>query len=156
VHAMWTLTAMPPGQPFDGKRDLRNHVAAITAAALKHPSAAVKRTAAQTLPRAEASLHRIGESGIFDDTNAQVRLAALLASAEISGHRTIAQSFAAMATRPENLDDRALFDALVVAAANYDHFFLTAVAITKKPLDPRARRIVEIVAEHFARRAPTK
>ncbi len=108
------------------------------------------------LPRTEPSVQRIWEGVILTDADAQVRLAALLTLAEIPDHRAIPRALVAITRRPENLDDRRLFEALVFAAATNDNLFLTAVMLDKKPLEARVQRLVDVVAENYARRAPTK
>src|SRR5262249_35691585 len=76
IHALWTLHGLGV---LDGSQP-----AALGAAiaALRHPSAGVRRNAVQVLPRNERSASAILAAGLLQDPDAQVRLAALLGLAD--------------------------------------------------------------------------
>ncbi|HEX7446185.1 MAG TPA: PVC-type heme-binding CxxCH protein [Pirellulales bacterium] len=120
IHALWTLRGLgaldEAGSP------------AVTAAigALKHPSAGVRRNAVEVLPRASESVAAILAASLLSDDDAQVRLAALLALAEMPGDAKAGAAIAALLGQPQNLFDAWLLDAATAAAAAHDQGFLTA------------------------------
>ena len=120
-------------------------------AALKHPSAGVRRNAVLALPPAVivASL-----AGLLADDDAQVRLATLLAVADAAPDAKAGALLRAFASNPANLNDRWISDALTSAAATHDLGFLGALADGDVPA--RALPLIGIVSEHLARRAPTE
>ena len=72
IHALWTLHGLGALAEFDASP------AAAAMAALKHPSAGVRRNAVQVLPRDARSAAAVLAAGLLHDPDAQVRLAALL------------------------------------------------------------------------------
>ena len=153
-HAVWTM---------HGRGALNGTNSDATKAvigALRHNSAAGRINALRVLPREPKSFEEIAKSGICQDKNPQVRLAAFLALSEMpSPSPTAAQVLALAVSRSENSNDRWLRDALTSAAAAHDRSFL--IALTNASLikslvdlnDP-AREITRRVAEHFGRGAP--
>jgi putative membrane-bound dehydrogenase-like protein len=122
VHALWTLKglgALDGGDPT---------ATAAAVAAMKHPSAGVRRNAVAVLPATEASLAAVVGAKLLDDADAQVRLATLLAIATMpAGGDAGAKAGAAlygMLDKPENVRDRWIPDAAVAAAARHDAAFL--------------------------------
>jgi len=159
AHAMWTLKALNV-LDVDSRHSTiigynREAKDAIVAA-LRHKSAAVRRAAAQSLPRDAWSAARIFDERVLADEDAQVRLAALLTLAEIPLQRGTPIHLVRMLQRPENLDDPWLPDALTAAAAAHEALFLSAAASSKLAFAPRAQQIIGTVAEHHGRAAPTK
>jgi HEAT repeat protein len=77
IQALWTLAGLGA---LDGSAAIASESAV---AALKHPSAGVRRAAVTVLPRNESSLNAILARKLLDDSDAQVRLAALLATSEM-------------------------------------------------------------------------
>jgi putative membrane-bound dehydrogenase-like protein len=154
IHALWTL---------HGLGALNGAHAEATAAArtaLKHKSAGVRRNALAVLPRKGETAKDILGGGLLNDPDAQVRLAALLALAELPPSAAAGAAVAGALSRPENLADRWLADALTSAAAAHDRSFLLAVAsrgVHPPGTSPGARRalaVVDVVAEHYARGGP--
>jgi putative membrane-bound dehydrogenase-like protein len=133
IHALWTLKGL-------GTLDNRNS-AALTAAvaALGHASAGVRRNAAAVLPATNETATAILSAGLLTDTDAQVRLAALLALSETPADPRVGQAIAAMLARPENVFDKWLPDAATAAAAKHDVAFLEEVATNILPLPPQAQ-----------------
>jgi putative membrane-bound dehydrogenase-like protein len=121
--------------------------------AMKHPSAGVRRTALDVMPRDERMLAELVKSKTFDDRDPQVKLAAMLALSDMPPSADAAQIVHRIASTPKATDDRWLADALTAAAASHDRHFL---AVT---LDQSARQVppsmLSIVAEHLGRGAPT-
>lgn len=144
IHAIWSLQAMGA---IEAKVDVA--VKAVTLGT-QHPSPGVRRAAALAMeisaPSASTNLN------LLNDSDPQVRLAALLRLAESSSSEEAGKLLAKAVTLPENLNDRWLPDALTAAASAHDLPFLAAIAPSS--LAPRALAIVAVVAEHTARRAP--
>ena len=68
IHALWTMHGL-------GALDGSNAEATAAAvAALKHPSAGVRRNAVQVLPRNAKSVAALLDAGVLRDPDAQVRL----------------------------------------------------------------------------------
>ncbi len=141
VHALWTLHGLGASEAAPG--------------ALRHPSAGVRRNAVAVLPRNADSLKAVLDSGILADGDAQVRLAALLAVAEMPAGADAARALVAVLRRPDNLGDRWIGDAATSAAAANGVEFLKTLASEKEPLAPRALTVAGIVAEHYARGGPS-
>jgi putative membrane-bound dehydrogenase-like protein len=150
VHALWTLNGLGA---IDGKN---NEATAAALTALKHKSAGVRRNVMQVLPHESASAKAILDSGALSDGDAQVRLAALQALADLPGSAEVGQALADLLLKPENVEDRWIPDALTAAAARNDVHFLTAVAAGKAPTASRALTVIGTVAEHYARGGPAK
>jgi putative membrane-bound dehydrogenase-like protein len=150
IHALWALQGL-------GALDGSNAGATAAAtAALKHASAGVRRNALAVLPRGEASAASLIGSGVLTDPDTQVRLAALLALAEMRPDAKAGAAIAEALSRPENLDDRWIPHAVVSAAAAHDVYFLKAVAAAKSAPTARALTAIGIVAEHYARGGPSQ
>lgn len=146
THAIWTLAGL--GALKDGK----SVAAQAVALALAHPAAGVRRAAALALP---CDSHHAAEiAQLVNDSNGQVRLAALLALAA-SDTAAKADMVAALAD-PTVVQDRWLLDAATALAAKQDIVFLLALAQRggEAKLLPEALPRVAVVAESFARRSP--
>ncbi len=151
VHALWTLQGLGV---LDGSMP---EAANAARAALKHRSAAVRRNAAQVLPRCEESVQAILDAGLLQDTDPHVRLAALLGLAEQSPSPVAARAIAAALDDEANVADHWLTDALTSAAAAHAEPFLPAIAqrAWSQPPRPATVAVIERVAEHHARGTPT-
>jgi len=129
IHALWTLQGLGL---LDG-----SHADATAAviAAMKHPSAGVRKAAADVLPRTGSGLTALLESKLLSDPDAQVRKSALLAIAEMPPGETAAgQAIYEAASGAAVGDDRWLIDSATIAAARHDAQFLqSAVAAFKLP-----------------------
>jgi putative heme-binding domain-containing protein len=148
IHALWTL---------DGLGALNgSHPAALAAAeqALRHPSAGVRMNAARVLPSSDASTRALLAAGVLADPDGRVRLAALLALADMPASAAAGQAVAGVLADAALLGDRWTSDAATSAAAVHDRHVLAAVSLGKQPLPARGAEIAAIVAEHFARGAP--
>src|SRR5207237_4505299 len=111
---------------------------ATAIAALRHPSAGVRRAAVMVLPRDEASLKALEANQLFDDPEPQVRLAALLACSEMPASDSAAAAIFAILKGPRNSDDHWIPDAATAAAARNDTAFLRVVLASYKPALPAA------------------
>jgi putative membrane-bound dehydrogenase-like protein len=126
IHALWTLDGLGAFVSSDAKA-----VAAATKA-LQHKSAAVRRAAVSVLPRNESSMNAIVAAKLAEDTDAQVRLAALLAISEMPVSE--AAGPAIFQALQKNAEDRWIPDAATAAAARHDSAFLRAVLASYKPV----------------------
>ncbi len=124
---------------------------------LTHPSPGVRRNAIAALPKNDASRDAIFAAGVLNDSDAQVKLAAILALSDLPpsqrGAETIAHMLASDAAA-----DRWLSDALYSAAAMHGVPFMQVVAkiyprglAADRPLPPGIERAVNILGEHLAR-----
>lgn len=145
IHAVWTLHGLGV---LDGGSE---RATATVTEALRHPSAGVRRNALQVLPSEPSSVEAILEANLLSDPNHQVRLAALLALSDLPATEGAGAAVAQVA-RGEN--DRWLGDAVVSAAATHGESFLKAIARQPSLSEDLAARVT-IVAEHYARTAPT-
>ncbi len=91
IHALWTLHGLGI---LDGSQPEATKVAVT---ALRHKSAGVRRNALLVLPRHENSSKAILASGVLDDGDAQVRLAAMLALAEMPAYAQAGAAIGAFA-----------------------------------------------------------
>ncbi|HEX4149913.1 MAG TPA: c-type cytochrome, partial [Pirellulales bacterium] len=148
IHALWTLHGLGA---LDGSQP---QATAAAQRALAHPSAGVRRNAVQVLARTDQSSHALLTSGVLADSDAQVRLAALLALSEMPPSAQAAAQIADVMLRPENCNDRWIPHAAASAAAHNDVAFLKSLAAGAAPLAPRAAEVAAIVAEHYARGRP--
>ncbi|HET6883828.1 MAG TPA: PVC-type heme-binding CxxCH protein [Pirellulales bacterium] len=167
IHALWTLKGLAAVE------DQNSPANAVAVGALVHPSAGVRRNAAAVVPATGETTTAILHAGLLNDTDAQVRLAALLALAETPADPQVGQAIAAMLTLPENLFDKWLPDAVTAAAAKHDLAFLDAVARNNLGETPasvgnalrgvpqtaegasRYLAVVDRVSEHYARGGPS-
>lgn len=148
IHSLWTLQGMGAidsgsGQALGAVRD-----------ALRHPSAAVRRTAVQVLPRSSESIPYITAAGSLQDVDAQVRLAAFLALAEIPQEPAAGKVIASALSDPRNHGDRWIRDAATSAGARHEIGFLESALASNTPLPQSALEVVRIVARHHANAAP--
>lgn len=145
IHALWTLHGLGAIESFSGE------VGEALAAALEHPSAGVRRNALQVLPNAPESTLAVLRGGLADDSDPQVRLAAILALADLPGVAGIGEALSTLAADPMIMGDRWLSDAVTSAAAAHADDFLLAYAQTDGSVAEPTARVVERVAEHVAR-----
>ena len=121
IHALWSLHGFGA---LDGANAAAN---AVVTAALKHPSAGVRRATVSVLPRSEAFAKTLLSGGLPNDSDAQVRLAAFLALAEMPPSDTAGAAVLAALKEERNSADRWLPHAATAAAARHDAGFLKAV-----------------------------
>jgi uncharacterized protein len=145
IHALWTLHGLGT---LDGS-DSQATAAAV--GGLKHKSPGVRRNAVLVLPRDRDSVGSILAARLLDDTDVHVRLAALLALAEMPADMRAGAPLAAMLERPENGRDRWIPDAVIAAAARHPLSFVRSLTAGKAPESARVRDVIAIVAEHLAR-----
>jgi putative membrane-bound dehydrogenase-like protein len=117
---------------------------------LKHASPGVRRAAIGCLPHTEEAVEAILAADVLRDREPLVRRAALLALSEMPSSKSAGTAVCAMLVAAENGKDRWVPLAATSAAARHDVGFLSAVLSQKGNTDA-VRRVVRIVAEHYAR-----
>ncbi len=150
IHALWTLHGLAANDSACAQT-----LATAAAAALSHPSAGVRRNALQVLPRTPESAERVVNSGLLSDADAQVRLAAFLALADLPAVEAAGPAIADALQRSNNLNDRWIPDAATSAAAVNALPVLRALAVrtAAQPPAPAVLELTARVAEHVARQA---
>jgi putative membrane-bound dehydrogenase-like protein len=150
IHALWTLHGLA-GLDGSNKEALE---AAI--AGLRHKSPGVRRNAVMILPPSEVSIRAIEDARLLQDVDAQVRLAAFLALADMPASMEAAGTVLGALTDGKVLEDRWLRDAAISAAAAHDAPFLRTLGVWHWQELPHGQLAVLIqrVAEHHGRGAP--
>jgi putative heme-binding domain-containing protein len=122
-------------------------------AALKHPSAGVRRNALQVLAADESSVAALLESGALGDRDPQVKLAALLALADLPAGEASANAAIDALAMESIQQDRNLLDAATSAAGKNGPLALAAAAkqSSKSLASEAATERLAIVAGHVAR-----
>ncbi|MFO0869203.1 MAG: PVC-type heme-binding CxxCH protein [Pirellulales bacterium] len=154
IHALWTLRGL-------GVIDEQHpEVLQAVTAALRHRSAGVRRNAIQVLPATTASTAALLAAEVTSDQDVQVRLAAILALADLPPTPAAGRRVAELAVDSGNvMRDRWLADAVTSAAAMQTYGFLealktpTAQSAVPPPQAP-VWEVVARVAEHVARGKP--
>ncbi|QDV06039.1 Trehalose utilization [Planctomycetes bacterium Poly30] len=145
LHSLWSLAGLGA---FDGTaKDLgEDEIAEAEDAlvrSLRHPAWSVRRAALELLPRAEWARDLVLSSGILNDSQAKVRLAALLALSEMpTSDEAGAAAFDALVAADE-ADDRWLGDAATIAAAAHDAGFLKALLCSRQAAAARSTETEE-------------
>ena len=138
LHALWTLHGLGAS-------------GSAPKSALRHASAAVRRAAVMTLP-ADGWTAEDWRQLLVNDTDAQVRLAALLAVADRGNTASILPLVEAF-QNPRNTSDPWLKDGLIAAAAHHHQAFLTS-CLAAAPSSPGAIEVMRAVARHHAATEP--
>jgi putative membrane-bound dehydrogenase-like protein len=145
-HALWTLGGL-------GALNDANSVAfKAVVAALKHPAAGVRRNAAVVLPHNEAGRDALLAAHALDDADAQVKLASLLALAEMPASEAAGAAVFAALNTEANATDKWLTDGATAAGANNAGGFLKATlmaSVKTESLPGEAPDAVKRVAGHF-------
>ena len=149
IHALWTLQGLGA---LDGSDEAASKAAF---AALTHPSAGVRRNAVQVLPADAKAGEAIRAASLLADPEPLVRLAALLALADLPESAPAAGAIVDALVGGKVDDDRWLPDAATAAASAHAGPFLEALAARKfdQPSSPLVVAIAGRVAEHYARGA---
>ncbi len=148
IHALWTLNGL-------GAWSDAGAVAAATGA-LKHPSPGVRRAAVMVAPRAGIAAAVLLSANVLADSDAQVRLAALLALSEMPPSVEAAGAILAMLQNPANAGDRWIPDGASIAGARNDTAFLREALGTRETgaLKGESARVLQAVTRHYAQRSP--
>ncbi|MGI9474301.1 MAG: c-type cytochrome, partial [Rubripirellula sp.] len=141
IHALRTLDGLDVLTKEAARESLHQ--------ALSHPSAGVIRTAIEVLPRDAVSRQALLESNALQSEDAQIRLSALLALAEMPPSPDAAREI--LSVMPRNQSDRWLRDAATSAAATNGGEFLKLVCGEPANQSAPMADVVAIVAQHLAR-----
>ncbi len=141
THALWTLHGL-------------GAVSGEAVTALSHPSASVRRAAVGVLPRTGETRDILVRSGLLKDSDAQVRLATLLALADLPADEDTGFALAQALREPRNAGDRWLRDAFAAAGAKHLQGFGQGIIGSADPLPDSALEVVRIVARHYATPGP--
>ncbi len=144
IHALWTLHGLGAFAKPDAK------MSTLVAKDLQHASPGVRRAALGVLPRRKESVQAILKANLLQDREPLVRRAALLALSEMPSSNDAGAAIHALLLTPENQKDRWVPLAATCAAARHHVGFLSASLAAKANTDS-LRRVVRIVAEHYAR-----
>ncbi|MFM7038008.1 MAG: PVC-type heme-binding CxxCH protein [Planctomycetaceae bacterium] len=146
LHALWTLHGLNIADPTPAIK--------AAASALSHKSAGVRRNAAAVLALWPAGHPAILAAGaLTTDTDAQARLAGILALADVPTHEQAGTLLAAAIRKPSV--DLWENDAITCAAAVHATPFLKALGTDEAALPAPAVRTTQLVAEHIARSRPS-
>jgi putative membrane-bound dehydrogenase-like protein len=150
IHALWTLQGLGM---LDGSHP---EVTSVAVAALRHRSAGVRRNAVLVLPHMAESVAAIRAADLLHDHDTQVRLAALLALADMPASKDAAAMLLAALADENILQDRWLRDAATSAAAAHVDAFLPLALQQSGRLSASSSYLGMLtrVAEHYARGAP--
>jgi putative membrane-bound dehydrogenase-like protein len=124
IHALWTMHGL---KALDGTN---KEALDVAVKALSHPVAGVRRAAIQVLPRTPATLQAMQKAKVLDDPDGRVKLAAILALADMKPAAEIGEALVNVALKPENEKDNWIKYAITAAAANNQTSF--AAAFNKK------------------------
>ena len=121
IHALWTMHGLGLLDPESAGPGV-----ACATEALGHPAAGVRRAAIQVLPRTPDVRDGLTARGLLADEDARVRLATLLALAEMPPSEAVGQAVFSMLAEPENAEDAWIPDAAAIAGARHARGFLQA------------------------------
>jgi uncharacterized protein len=120
IHALWTMHGL---KALDGTNQEALNVAIK---ALTHPSAGVRRSAIQVLPKTNATFLAMQKAKSFDDKDLRVRLAAILATTDMKSSAAIGNVLVAMAEKEENIADAWIRYGLTIASKLNEESFRVA------------------------------
>jgi putative membrane-bound dehydrogenase-like protein len=160
IHALWTLKALSSSAPtVEISNQLTEEYLPRWEELVGHPSPGVRRAAMQTAPFVDETGPIIVER-LNDETDAQVRLAALLAASDRPSVRKVDTTLWKMAQDSSGvMNDRWLADAINICAAVLGENFLGVPAHRRlspplQPADSSFWAVSRRVAEHIARGKP--
>jgi len=144
IHALGSLRGLGL---LDGAHAEAN---AAVFAALTHPSAGVRRNAIQVLPPIGESADRLIAARLLEDPDSQVRLAALLALADLPRTESAGRGLVSAIRDPAFAADPWISDAATIAAAKHSDMFMSSLSGVGESAPAWVER-VRVVAEHAAR-----
>ncbi len=116
VHALWTIHGLK-AMTVNDKTAMN-----VVTTALKHPAAGVRRAAIQVLPSSEAVTKALIESGVFEDKDLRVVLAAILKACDLPASDALGQLLFKLSTKEGgSAEDKWIQNALYIAAT-VQHF----------------------------------
>ena len=117
VHALWTIHGL------GGFENNNQQAFEVAARALGSSSAGVRKAAIEVLPKDKEAFDVMVEAGVFNDLDFRVRLAAVLAVADMPSSPEIGSVLVNMAGKEENLADLRIKQALTVASKIHETDF---------------------------------
>jgi uncharacterized protein len=139
LHALWTLHGL--GQLNGSNRQATD----AATAALRHPSAAVRKAAVQVLPANASTLGELRSAGLIEDRDPKVRLAAVLAISQLPESDELGQLLYTLGKAADVEQDEWLSQAVYVAAAKHKAGYLKAYAadLGAEPYRALAQRLAQ-------------
>ena len=120
IHALWTIHGL------NALNGTNKEALDVVVKALSHPVAGVRRAAVQVLPKSPASLQLLQKANVFDDKDGRVKLAAVLAVADMKPSDQAGEILVNVASKPENEVDNWLKYAVTAAATVHQKNFAAA------------------------------
>ena len=120
IHALWTMHGL---KALDG---INKEALDVAVKALSHSVAGVRKAAIQVLPATPATLLAIQRAKVLDDPDGRVKLAAILALADMKPAPEIGEALVNVALKPENEKDNWLKYAIMAAASKNQTGFAAA------------------------------
>lgn len=130
IHALWTIHGLKALAGTD-KQALD-----VALEALSNPSAGVRRTAIQVLPKTATTLTAMKKAGVFEDKDLRVRLAAILAVCDMAPSQATGDILVSMAGKEENVADGWIRQALHIAGKLNERYFTAAFRKKGLNVDP--------------------
>lgn len=119
VHAIWSLHGLGLLDGADEKS------LSVVVEALKHPAPGVRKAAVQTLPVGNAAVvQEILSSGVTQDSDLRVRLAAFLALSDAAPTAEVGKALFEAVQQPENIADKWVSHSLLIAGAVHRQAFM--------------------------------
>src|SRR5690606_16623068 len=131
IHALWTLHGLGAFAGEGTKEAIE-----VATKALSHPTAGVRRAAIQVLPKTAETFDAIEKAGLFADDDYRVRLAAVLATTEMTPSDAIGRVLVSMAEEEENFADMWLKHALTISGKLNENGFRAEFAKRGYNLNP--------------------
>jgi putative membrane-bound dehydrogenase-like protein len=119
VHALWTIDGL-----VDISKD--DNAKAVITAALKHPSAGMRKAAIQILSKRGLTEETLMQSNVLNDTDANTRLAAINSLIEIPVSESMGKTLYTLSLDEGVKNDEWLSKAVYVAAARHKKGFIDA------------------------------
>jgi hypothetical protein len=151
IHALGVLDGLRAGGDDDSPAALGVY------RAFRHPTPGVRMNAVRVAPRRERTVQAIVDAKLLTDREPQVRLAALLALAEIPSSKVGALALVETLKDGDLVMDRPLWDATLCAAAAHAEPFLLAINSPGASAIARSKEVRELlgrVASHYSRGGP--
>jgi uncharacterized protein len=117
INALWTLKGLGELEGNNAKAQ------EVVEAALKHPSAAVRKNAVRVIPRNQAALDAIIAANLMKDSNLQTRKFAILAVSEMPANDEVSKTLLQISEDADNAKDEYLPQAIFAAALTHSSAF---------------------------------
>ncbi|WP_276484168.1 PVC-type heme-binding CxxCH protein [Paraflavitalea pollutisoli] len=142
LHALWTMKGL---KALEGTN---KEALAVATKALSHPAAGVRKAAIEVLPKNNTTFLAMQKAGLFEDKDMRVRLAAVLATTDMTTSASIGNVLVSMAEQEENTADTWLRYALTIASKINEATFKEA--FRKRGLNDNPALIEASIAQRLA------